>query len=116
MSRVKRGVTANKRRNRILKRAKGFSGGRSKLTTVAQEAVDRSAANAYRGRKLRKRDFRSLWICRVNAASRSYGLTYSRLKNLLKNNSISINLKLLAQIALLDKKTFSCLIEKVQVN
>ena len=83
---------------------------------TSNQQVMKALVYSYVGRKRRKRDFRSLWICRVNAAARSYGLTYSRLKNLLKTNSISINLKLLAQIALLDQKTFSCLIEKVQAN
>ena len=111
MSRVKRGVTANKRRNRILKRARGFSGGRSKLTTVAQEAVDRSAANAYRGRKLRKRDFRSLWIARINAASREHGLSYSRFMSGLRKAGVELDRKVLAQLALTNPPAFSKLAE-----
>ena len=116
MVRVKRGNVAIKRRKKIFKFAKGYTGAHSRLFRTANQQVMKALVYSYVGRKRRKRDFRSLWICRVNAAARSYGLTYSRLKNLLKTNSISINLQLLAQIALLDQKTFSCLIEKVQAN
>ena len=116
MVRIKRGNVARKRRKAVLKLAKGYKGAHSRLFRVSNQQVMKALVYSYVGRKRRKRDFRSLWICRVNAAARSYGLTYSRLKNLLKTNSISINLKLLAQIALLDQKTFSCLIEKVQAN
>ena len=111
MSRVKRGVTANKRKNRLLKRAKGFRGGRSKLVTVAQEAVDRAGSNAYRGRKLRKRDFRSLWIVRINAAARQHGLSYSRFMSGLRKAGVELDRKNLAQLALTNPPAFSKLAE-----
>ena len=94
MVRVKRGNVAIKRRKKIFKFAKGYTGAHSRLFRTANQQVMKALVYSYVGRKRRKRDFRSLWICRVNAAARSYGLTYSRLKNLLKTNSISINLKL----------------------
>lgn len=111
MSRVKRGVSANKRRKRVLKRAKGFYGGRSKLTTVAREAVHRAESHAYRGRKLRKREFRSLWIVRINAAAREHGLSYSRFMSGLKNAGIELDRKNLAQLALTDPPAFAKLAE-----
>ena len=78
MSRVKRGVPAHKRRNRVLKRAKGYFGARSKLNSVAREAVEKADLYAYKGRKERKRQFRALWIARINAAAREHSLSYSR--------------------------------------
>ena len=113
MVRVKRGNVARKRRNKVLKLAKGFRGAHSRLFRTANGQVMKALIYSYIGRKLRKRDFRRLWICRVNAASRSHGLSYSQLKSLMKKSSIKINLKMLAQIALLDKKAFSCIIETV---
>ena len=113
MVRVKRGNVARKRRNKVLKLAKGFRGAHSRLFRTANGQVMKALIYSYIGRKRRKRDFRRLWICRVNAASRSHGLSYSQLKNLMKKSSIKINLKMLAQIALLDKQAFSCIIETV---
>ena len=113
MVRVKRGNVARKRRNKVLKLAKGFRGAHSRLFRTANGQVMIALIYSYIGRKRRKRDFRRLWICRVNAASRSHGLSYSQLKSLMKKSSIKINLKMLAQIALLDKKAFSCIIETV---
>ena len=113
MVRVKRGNVARKRRNKVLKLAKGFKGAHSRLFRTANGQVMKALIYSYIGRKRRKRDFRRLWICRVNAASRSHGLSYSQLKSLMKKSSIKINLKMLAQIALLDKKAFSCIIETV---
>lgn len=113
MVRVKRGNVARKRRNKFLKLAKGFRGAHSRLFRTANGQVMKALIYSYIGRKRRKRDFRRLWICRVNAASRSHGLSYSQLKSLMKKSSIKINLKMLAQIALLDKKAFSCIIETV---
>jgi large subunit ribosomal protein L20 len=113
MVRVKRGNVARKRRNKVLKLAKGFRGAHSRLFRTANGQVMKALIYSYIGRKRRKRDFRRLWICRVNAASRSHGLSYSQLKSLMKKSSIKINLKMLAQIALLDKKAFSCIIETV---
>ena len=113
MVRVKRGNVARKRRNKVLKLAKGFRGAHSRLFRTANGQVMKALIYSYIGRKRRKRDFRRLWICRVNAASRSHGLSYSQLKSLMKKSSMKINLKMLAQIALLDKKAFSCIIETV---
>ena len=113
MVRVKRGNVARKRRNKVLKLAKGFRGAHSRLFRTANGQVMKALIYSYIGRKRRKRDFRRLWICRVNAASRSHGLSYSQLKSLMKKSSIKINLKMLAQIALLDKQAFSCIIETV---
>ncbi len=111
MARVKRGVPAHKRRKRILKKAKGFSGGRSKLHGVAMEAVEKAAVYAYRGRKRRKRDFRALWIVRINAAAREHCLSYSRLMSGLKRAGVEIDRKVLAQLALSDPKAFGELAE-----
>ncbi len=89
MPRVKRSVAARKRRRRILKKAKGYYGARSKLYRVAREAVEKAALYAYRGRKERKRQFRALWIARINAASREHGLSYSRLIAGLKSAGVA---------------------------
>ena len=113
MVRVKRGNVARKRRTKILKFAKGFKGAHSRLFRTANQQVMKSLVYSYVGRKRRKRDFKRLWICRVNAASRLQGTTYSKLRNSLKKASIDLNLKMLAQIALLDQKTFSALVERV---
>lgn len=113
MVRVKRGSVAHARRKKILKLAKGFRGAHSRLFRTANGQVMKALIYAYVGRKRRKRDFKRIWICRVNAASRKQGLTYSRLKSKLKASSIEINLKMLAQMALLDKAGFATLIERV---
>jgi len=113
MVRVKRGNVARKHRNKILKLAKGFKGAHSRLFRTANGQVMKSLIYAYIGRKRRKRDFKRLWICRVNAAAHSYGLSYSKLRNALKKSSIELNLKMLAQIALLDKETFAVLVKEV---
>jgi large subunit ribosomal protein L20 len=107
MSRVKRGVPGRKRRNRVLQKAKGYTGGRSKLHSVAREAVDKAARYAYRDRKQRKRDFRALWIVRINAAAREHGLSYSRMMDGLKRAGIELDRKLLAQVAVSDPKAFA---------
>lgn len=111
MSRVRRGFKARRRRNKILKRAKGFVGARSKLFRSATEAVDRALAYAFTGRKLRKRDFRRLWIARINAAARMNGLSYSRLINGLKKAAIALDRKVLAELAVSDPKGFSSVAE-----
>jgi len=113
MVRVKRGNVASKHRRKILKFAKGFKGAHSRLFRTANGQVMKSLVYAYVGRKRRKREFKSLWICRINAAAHSYGLSYSKLRNGLKKSSIELNLKMLAQIALLDKETFSILINEI---
>ena len=109
MPRVKRGVPGAKRRKRVLKRAKGYYGGRSKLHGVAVEAVEKADKYAYRDRRQRKREFRSLWIARINAAARQNGLSYSRLIAGLKAAEIEIDRKVLAQLALEDPQGFSAL-------
>jgi large subunit ribosomal protein L20 len=114
MVRVKRGNVARNRRKKILKFAKGFKGAHSRLFRTANQQVMKALVYAYVGRKRRKRDFKRLWICRVNAAARSEGLTYSNLKSLLKKVGIELNLKMLAQIALLDKQAFSQIVAEVK--
>ncbi len=104
MPRVKRGVASAKGRKRTLARAKGYYGGRSKLYSVAIEAVEKADKYAYRDRKQRKRDFRGLWIARINAAARMNGLSYSRLMSGLRTSGVVIDRKVLAQLALDDPK------------
>ena len=106
MSRVKRGNIARKRRNKILNLAKGFRGGNKNLFRTANQRVMKALCNAYRDRRRRKRDFRRLWIARINAAARINGTTYSKLLNNLKKADIKINRKMLAQIALQEPKCF----------
>jgi large subunit ribosomal protein L20 len=107
MSRVKRGVPAHKRRNRVMSRAKGYFGARSKLNSVAREAVEKADLYAYKGRKQRKRQFRALWIARINAAAREHSLSYSRFMNGLSKAGVEIDRKVLAQLALDDPKAFA---------
>ncbi len=111
MPRVKRSVAARKRRRRILKKAKGYYGARSKLHRVAREAVEKAAIYAYQGRKQRKRQFRSLWIARINAAAREHGLSYSRLIYGLDKAGVEVDRKILAQLAIDDPKGFGELAE-----
>lgn len=111
MPRVKRGVTARKRHKKILKLAKGYRGAKSKLFRPANQAVMKSLYYAYVGRKLRKRDFRKLWISRINAAARANGLSYSRFINGLKQAGVQINRKMLADLAVNDTKAFDELVE-----
>jgi len=106
MSRVKRGFKARRRRNKVLKLAKGYRGARSKLFRSATEAVDRALNYAYRDRRVKKRDFRALWITRINAASRLNGLSYSRFIFGLKKANVEIDRKVLANIAVSDPKGF----------
>jgi large subunit ribosomal protein L20 len=106
MPRVKRGVAAKKRKNRILKDAKGYRGGRGNLLKSAREAVHRGWSYAYRDRKQRKRDFRGLWIARINAAAREHDLSYSRLIHGLKEAGVEVDRKVLAQLAVEDPKAF----------
>ena len=110
---VKRGNVARNRRKKILKLAKGFKGAHSRLFRTANGQVMKALVYSYVGRKRRKRDFKRLWICRVNAATKTYGLSYSKFRNSLKTSSIELNLKMLAQLALLDKATFDTLIKEL---
>ena len=105
--RVKRGFKARRRRKKILKLAKGYRGGRSKLYRTAADAVDKALQYAYRDRRARKRDFRRLWIARINAAARLNNLSYSRLMNGLKRAGVEIDRKILAELAVSDPKVFS---------
>ena len=112
--RIKRAVNKNKHKRAILKQAKGYWGARSKLVRVANQAVMKSLNYAYIGRKLRKRDMRSLWIARINAACRLNGLSYSKFINGLKVKNIDLNRKVLADMAVNDKVGFAQLCEKVK--
>ncbi len=105
--RVKRGFKARRRRNKILKLAKGFRGGRSKLFRTAADSVDKALNYAYRDRRARKRDFRRLWIARINAATRMNDLSYSKFIHGLKLANISLDRKVLAELAISDPKGFS---------
>lgn len=107
MARVKRGNVARKRRKKVLKLAKGFRGSHSKLFRTANQQVMKALRYAYRDRRRRKRDFRRLWITRINAAARLNGMSYSRLIGQLKKADIEINRKMLAQMAVLDPDGFS---------
>jgi large subunit ribosomal protein L20 len=111
MSRVKRGNVARKRRNKILSLAKGFRGSSSKLFRIANQQVMKALRYAYVGRKRKKREFRSLWITRINAAARLEGTNYSALINTLKMSNISINRKMLAQIAVSDRNSFTKILQ-----
>lgn len=114
MPRVKRGVPGAKRRKKVLKRAKGYYGGRSNLHSVAVEAVEKADKYAYRDRRQRKREFRGLWIARINAAARQNGVSYSRLMAGLKAAEIEVDRKVLAQIALEDPQGFAALAERAK--
>ena len=109
MPRVKRGVAARRRKNRILKDASGYYGARSRLLKTAREAVHKGWQYAYRDRKQRKRQFRVLWIARINAAAREHGLSYSRFMNGLKRAGVEMDRKVLAELALSDPKAFGAL-------
>lgn len=111
MTRVKRGNVARKRRKKILKIAKGFRGSHSTLFRTANQQVMKALRNAYRDRKKRKRDFRRLWITRINAAARINGLSYSQLIGQLKKANIQLNRKMLAQLAVLDPGSFHKIVE-----
>ena len=107
MPRVKRGFKARQRRNKVLKLAKGYRGARSKLFRSATEAVDRALNYAFRDRRVKKRDFRALWITRMNAAARVNGLSYSKLIHGLKTANVEIDRKVLADLAVSDPRGFS---------
>ena len=114
MPRAKGGFKTRRRRKKILERAKGYYASKSRLFRVAKQAVDRSLLYAYRDRKARKREFRALWIIRINAAVRALGLTYSQFMSRLKKANIVLNRKSLADMAYNDPSSFSQLIEKVK--
>ena len=114
MARVKGAMHTRKRRKKILKLAKGYRGAKSKLFKTANQAVMKSLVYAYRDRKQKKRDFRQLWIERINAAARMNGMSYSKFMNALKKNGIEINRKMLSEIAISDPAAFAKLVEKVR--
>ena len=114
MARVKGGVVSRKRRKRVLKLAKGYYGAKHILFRTAKEQVMNSYYYAYRDRRQKKRDFRSLWIVRINAAARECGLSYSRFINGLKKANIEVDRKVLADIAVFEKDAFSALVEKAK--
>ena len=111
MSRIKRGVAARKHKNRILKNSKGYRGGRNNLIRSATEAVEKGWNYAYRDRRNRKREFRNLWIARINAAARIHGLSYSRFMDGLKKAGVDLNRKALADLAIFDSAAFGKLAE-----
>jgi large subunit ribosomal protein L20 len=111
MARIKGGLNAKKRHNRVLKLAKGYYGARSKQYRIAKQSVMRALTSAYAGRKQRKRDFRKLWIARINAASRVNGLSYSQFMHGLKLAGVDMNRKMLADLAVNDAEGFATLVE-----
>ena len=114
MPRVKRGVTAHARHKKVIKQAKGYRGRRKNVYRVAKQAVQRAGQYAYRDRRQRKRQFRALWIVRINAAAREVGMSYSRFMDGLKKASIELDRKILADIAVHDKQAFSTLADKAK--
>ena len=116
MPRVKRGVVARARHKKELKQAKGYYGARSRIYRVAKQAVIKAGQYAYRDRRQRKRQFRALWIARINAGARSCGLSYSRFMNGLKKASIGLDRKVLADLAVFDKDAFSQLVATAKSN
>ncbi|MBA8889401.1 large subunit ribosomal protein L20 [Dokdonella fugitiva] len=116
MARVKRGVIAHRRHKKILGKAKGYYNARRKVFRVAKQAVTKAHQYAYIGRKQKKRNFRALWIVRINAGGRQFGLSYSRLMNGLKKAGITIDRKVLADIAAHDIKAFGALAEKAKAS
>jgi len=114
MPRVKRGVTAHAKHKKVLDQAKGYYGARSKVFRVAKQAVTKAGQYAYRDRRQRKRQFRALWIARINAATRMNGMSYSVFMNGLKKANIEIDRKVLSDIAIFDKAAFTVLVEKAK--
>ena len=114
MPRVKRGVTAHKRHKKVLKAAKGYYGARSRVYRVAAQAVTKAGQYAYRDRRQRKRQFRAIWIQRINAEARVNGLSYSKFINGLKKADIGIDRKILADIAVFDKVAFAAIVGKAK--
>ncbi|GMR18521.1 MAG: 50S ribosomal protein L20 [Gammaproteobacteria bacterium] len=116
MPRVKRGVIAHARHKKVLKKAKGYRGARKNIFRVAKQAVDKAAQYAYRDRRQRKRQFRILWIARINAAARECGLSYSRFMSGLNKAAVEIDRKVLADLAVHDKNAFSALADKAKAG
>jgi large subunit ribosomal protein L20 len=116
MPRVKRGVTSRRRHNRILNQAKGYYGTRHSLFKTAREAVEKGWKYAYRDRKQRKRQFRALWIVRINAAAREHGLSYGRFMHGLKEAGVEVDRKVLAELAVEDPQAFGALVEMARTR
>ncbi len=116
MPRVKRGVTAHARHKKVLKKAKGYQGARSKVFRVAKQAVTKAGQYAYRDRRQRKRQFRALWIVRINAGAREFGMSYSRFMDGLKRANIDIDRKVLADLAVSDRQAFGQLVEQAKAG
>lgn len=116
MPRVKNAVATKRRKKKVLNKAKGYWGARSRLYRTAQEAVNRAEAYAYRDRRVRKRDFRQLWIARINAAARINGLSYSRLIHGLDKAGVEINRKVLADLAVTDPPAFGAIAEQAKAH
>lgn len=116
MARVKRGVTAGARHKKILKKAKGYQGARSRVYRVAKQAVIKAGQYAYRDRRVKKREFRALWIARINAGARECGMSYSRLMNGLNKAGIEIDRKVLADLAVFDKPAFAAVVEQARTG
>ena len=116
MPRAKGGFKTRQRRNKVLKLAKGFRGARGKLFRSATEAVDRALNYAFRDRKVKKRDFRALWIARINAAARDNGLSYSRLIFGLKQAEVALDRKIISQLAVVDPAGFSSVVAKAKAK
>lgn len=116
MARVKKAMNAKKKHKKVLKLAKGYYGAKSRLFKPANQAVMRALRSAYIGRKLRKRDFRKLWITRINAAARMNGLSYSKFISGLKKANIDINRKMLSEMAIYDPEGFKALVETAKEN
>ncbi len=114
MARIKGAMMTRKRRKKVLKLAKGYYGAKSKLFKTAKEAVMKSGQYAYIGRKQRKRDFRRLWIARINAAAKQNGMNYSTFMNGLKKAGVTLNRKMLAELAVSDAAAFTALVEKAK--
>ncbi len=116
MARIKGGLNAKKKHNRVLKLAKGYRGARSKQYRIAKQTVMRALANAYMGRRQKKRQFRALWIARINAAARQYGLSYSKFMYGLKLSEITLNRKVLSDMAVNDPEGFKALCETAKAK
>ena len=114
MARVKGAIMTRKRRNRVLKAAKGYWGAKSKHFKMAKQAVMKSGNYAFAGRKLKKRDFRRLWISRISAACKANDINYSRFMNGLKKAGVTLNRKMLSEIAIADKEAFAALVEQAR--
>ena len=114
MARVKGGLNAKKRHNRVLKLAKGYRGARSKQYRIAKQSVMRALTSSFAGRKERKRQFRQLWIARINAAARMNGLSYSKFMYGLKLAEVEVNRKMLSEMAINDPEGFAALVEKIK--